>query len=166
MRRGGNYFLSERARRGFLRLAVGRVMAPTFTALSNAEWTPASSLAASSFLPVATVARNCFSVRRRRDLTALFWRFLRWLLRIRRSADFVLGIDSFKYFAKEPEKLAKRAGKSTLKNHSRGRRPNVRRHDEDLLSQFRSLTFRHGLIARPVAHRIHPFAQADRKSVV
>src|ERR1035441_6453345 len=116
MRRGGNYFLSERARRDFLRLAVGRVMAPTFTALSNAEWTPASSLAASSFLPAATVARNCFSVRRKRDFTALFWRCLRWLLRIRRSADFVLGIDSFKYFAKEPVKLTNRAGKSMAKN--------------------------------------------------
>ena len=32
----GNY-LSESARRDFLRLAVGRGMAPTFTALSNAE---------------------------------------------------------------------------------------------------------------------------------
>ena len=32
--------------------------------------------------------------------------------------------------------------------------------DEDLLSRFGSLTFRHGLFARAVAHRIHPVAEA------
>jgi len=40
---------------------------------------------------------------------------LRALLRIRRSADFVFGINSF-VFAKEPEKLSQRARMSTPKN--------------------------------------------------
>jgi hypothetical protein len=48
------------------------------------------------------------------DLTLLFWRFLRWLLRTRRAADFVFGIDCF-IFAKEPQSLVKRAGMSTAK---------------------------------------------------
>src|SRR5215471_1619278 len=90
--------LSERARRDFLRLAVGREMVPTLTALSYAEWTPGRSLAASSFCPAVTVARNSFSKRRSLDLTLVLWRFLRWLLRIRRSADLVFGIISLFVF--------------------------------------------------------------------
>jgi len=105
----------ETARRDFLRFAVGRLTAPTLTALSNAEWTPGRSLAASSLLPATTAARNCFSSRRSLDLTLLFWRFLRLLLRIRRSADFVFGINSMNIFSKEPLSLLKRDGKSTSK---------------------------------------------------
>ncbi len=45
------------ARRDFFRLTVVRCSTPDLTALSKAEWTPGSSLAASSFLPSASSAR-------------------------------------------------------------------------------------------------------------
>jgi hypothetical protein len=85
---------NRKAKRDFLRLAVALWITPDFAALSNAELSPWSALVASSFLPEETsdkypLSRVCnrdFVLRLRNSFLALF--------RMRRSADFVFGIDS------------------------------------------------------------------------
>jgi hypothetical protein len=90
----GVYFrwAKRSAKRDFFRLAVARWTAPDLAALSKAEEMIWSDLAASSFLPVPTRSRNTFSRVCRRDLVLWLRCCFRALLRMRRSADFVLGI--------------------------------------------------------------------------
>jgi hypothetical protein len=72
-------------------------MTPDLTALSKAEWTPGNALAASSFFPPVMSERKFFSRPRNFEVMLRLCKFLRALLRIRRSADFVFGIIQFRF---------------------------------------------------------------------
>ena len=85
-------WLNRSASRDFFRFAVPRCKTPVFAALSKAELTLGRAFAASSFLPAASNSTYLRSKLCRRDLILRLWAFLRALLRIRRSADFVFGI--------------------------------------------------------------------------
>ena len=81
--------------RDFFRFALARVITLDLTALSSAEITLDSEVAASAFFPAAKDSRSPFSDLRRREMMERLCRCLRALLRMRRSADFVFGIVSF-----------------------------------------------------------------------
>ena len=99
---GGGYFMlaSRMARRDFLRLALVLGTTPPLAALSYTELTSRRAFAATSLLPATTAARNFFSEVFTRVLTVMFLACLRALLRIRRSADFLLGIVTFQLISK------------------------------------------------------------------
>jgi hypothetical protein len=82
-------------RRDFLRSAVALCSTPALAALSKAEVTARSAVAASAFLLALMSVRYFLSSECRRDLMLRLWAFLRALFRMRRSADFVFGIIGF-----------------------------------------------------------------------
>jgi len=65
-------------------------------ALSKAETNVFKAVLASAFFPAVAKVAKLFSRVCKRDLVLVFWVRLRALLRMRRSADFVFGINQFK----------------------------------------------------------------------
>ena len=96
---------SRNASRDFLRSAVARWTTPDFAALSNADVRFWSAFEASCFFPAPISCRYARSRVCRRDLMLRLCNFLRALLRIRRSADFVFGINQFLVNCSEPDTL-------------------------------------------------------------
>lgn len=82
----------RRVSRDFFRSTVPLWRTPPLVALSRAEMMDFRAVDASSFLPALTVARYFFSRVFKRDFTLVLRLCLRSLLRARRSADFVFGI--------------------------------------------------------------------------
>jgi hypothetical protein len=83
---------------------------PDFAALSRAELTLRSEVAASSGFPPAKSAQYRFSNVFKRDFTLWLCCCLRALLRMRRSADLVFGISD--YLITKTRTIAKTAGMS------------------------------------------------------
>ena len=93
------YFIAANRtlKRDFFRSAVALWTTPALAALSKAEVIARNASVASLFLPAVTRARNFFSSECNRDLRRRLCACLRALLRMRRSADLVFGINlSFK----------------------------------------------------------------------